>query len=199
MTIPWLMNCPHTDDGWCLDCVADLGDKYQNLKQATHPSVGPYRFAQAIAEGIHGFKLQIVLDELERVKADRDRLRDLAPGAPTPFRDAALRFDGRAELLREIAADLLNAPSLPLWQVLDRLECLLEKGDRASKLVFRLRAKVSKLSAREGNVRRVVELLERAADKLNLKVFFGGSPDIPGLHDLRTALALLKTGIEEGR
>ena len=23
MTIPWLMNCGHNDDGWCLDCVKE--------------------------------------------------------------------------------------------------------------------------------------------------------------------------------
>jgi hypothetical protein len=25
MTIPYLMNCPHSGDGWCLECVAALG------------------------------------------------------------------------------------------------------------------------------------------------------------------------------
>jgi hypothetical protein len=25
MTIPWLMNCPHSETGWCLDCVRQLG------------------------------------------------------------------------------------------------------------------------------------------------------------------------------
>ena len=25
MTIPHLMNCPHTDSGWCAECVAGLG------------------------------------------------------------------------------------------------------------------------------------------------------------------------------
>lgn len=24
MTIPTLMNCPHSEDGWCLDCVKTL-------------------------------------------------------------------------------------------------------------------------------------------------------------------------------
>jgi hypothetical protein len=26
MTVPWLMNCPHDDKGWCLDCVVALGN-----------------------------------------------------------------------------------------------------------------------------------------------------------------------------
>lgn len=24
MTIPWLMNCEHMPDGWCLECVIEL-------------------------------------------------------------------------------------------------------------------------------------------------------------------------------
>ena len=27
MTMPHLMNCDHSDDGWCLDCVKELHDK----------------------------------------------------------------------------------------------------------------------------------------------------------------------------
>lgn len=27
MTIPYLMNCPHSDDGWCLACVKALGEE----------------------------------------------------------------------------------------------------------------------------------------------------------------------------
>lgn len=24
MTIPWLMNCSHSPDGWCLECVGEM-------------------------------------------------------------------------------------------------------------------------------------------------------------------------------
>lgn len=34
MTVPHLMNCPHNDDGWCLDCVADLGNQSWKLREA---------------------------------------------------------------------------------------------------------------------------------------------------------------------
>ena len=27
MTVPHLMNCPHTDSGWCNECVAELGNE----------------------------------------------------------------------------------------------------------------------------------------------------------------------------
>lgn len=32
MTVPHLMNCPHSDEGWCLDCVAALGNKNWELR-----------------------------------------------------------------------------------------------------------------------------------------------------------------------
>lgn len=32
MTIPWLMNCPHGDEGWCLECVRQMGEELAHLK-----------------------------------------------------------------------------------------------------------------------------------------------------------------------
>ena len=38
MTVPYLMNCPHSDDSWCLECVKNLGEKSERdtalLRQA---------------------------------------------------------------------------------------------------------------------------------------------------------------------
>ena len=31
MTMPHLMNCPHSSDGWCLDCVKAMHDEYETL------------------------------------------------------------------------------------------------------------------------------------------------------------------------
>ena len=31
MTVPHLMNCPHTYEGWCLDCVVKLGNENWRL------------------------------------------------------------------------------------------------------------------------------------------------------------------------
>jgi hypothetical protein len=33
MTIPWLMNCSHMDDGWCLDCTKELGERVWKLEE----------------------------------------------------------------------------------------------------------------------------------------------------------------------
>ena len=32
MTVPHLIKCPHADDGWCANCVADLGNENGKLK-----------------------------------------------------------------------------------------------------------------------------------------------------------------------
>lgn len=33
MTMPHLMNCPHSPDGWCLDCVKELWDEKDKLEK----------------------------------------------------------------------------------------------------------------------------------------------------------------------
>lgn len=33
MTMPHLMNCPHDESGWCLDCVAELGNEAMDLRK----------------------------------------------------------------------------------------------------------------------------------------------------------------------
>jgi hypothetical protein len=33
MTIPHLMNCAHTDDGWCAECVMKLGNERDELRE----------------------------------------------------------------------------------------------------------------------------------------------------------------------
>ena len=34
MTMPHLMNCDHSEDGWCLDCVKQLWDEKQFVVEA---------------------------------------------------------------------------------------------------------------------------------------------------------------------
>ena len=33
MTMPRLMNCPHMNDGWCLDCVAKQWEELQAMRK----------------------------------------------------------------------------------------------------------------------------------------------------------------------
>lgn len=32
MTIPWMMNCSHMEEGWCLDCTSELGNELWKLQ-----------------------------------------------------------------------------------------------------------------------------------------------------------------------
>lgn len=41
MTIPWLMNCPHSSDSWCLPCVREMGEELSALKAARAEVVAP--------------------------------------------------------------------------------------------------------------------------------------------------------------
>jgi hypothetical protein len=34
MTMPHLMNCPHSAEGWCLECVAILGNEAIELRRS---------------------------------------------------------------------------------------------------------------------------------------------------------------------
>jgi hypothetical protein len=33
MTIPWMMNCPHSGEGWCLECATKLGEERNELNR----------------------------------------------------------------------------------------------------------------------------------------------------------------------
>jgi len=33
MTIPWMMNCPHDDEGWCLPCASELGEEMSKYRR----------------------------------------------------------------------------------------------------------------------------------------------------------------------
>jgi len=30
--MPWKQNCPHTDNGWCVQCVSRLGDAIEDYR-----------------------------------------------------------------------------------------------------------------------------------------------------------------------
>lgn len=39
MTMPHLMNCPHSEDGWCLDCVKELWEDGTTIELSRQLSV----------------------------------------------------------------------------------------------------------------------------------------------------------------
>lgn len=51
MTVPHLMNCPHSDDGWCLDCVVRLSEENRVLRERVAVMEGTIRLVlQAMNE-----------------------------------------------------------------------------------------------------------------------------------------------------
>lgn len=34
MTIPYMTNCSHSEDGWCLECVSEMGREWQEMRDA---------------------------------------------------------------------------------------------------------------------------------------------------------------------
>jgi hypothetical protein len=48
MTIPYLMNCPHSDDSWCLECVKELGEKSERDTALLRQALEALREARAV-------------------------------------------------------------------------------------------------------------------------------------------------------
>ena len=42
MTIPWMMNCAHSETGWCLECVVKLGNSHAELIAAARKLLKNY-------------------------------------------------------------------------------------------------------------------------------------------------------------
>ena len=95
MTMPHLMNCSHSEDGWCLACVKELNDEAEDYANRAHAaedalrsiacflSVGGYNaptvdaalFEKKIREGIDAI-LRVELAEANQMKSDlRDAIR----------------------------------------------------------------------------------------------------------------------------
>ena len=62
MTIPHLMNCSHSGDGWCLDCVAELQSNED--QKCCHCRGSHYKHAVCI-RCIH-FHVLAMINELEK-------------------------------------------------------------------------------------------------------------------------------------
>lgn len=77
MTIPWLMNCDHKDDGWCVGCVASLGNEAAELRRFALNAVSTAQESRDAKTG-----LEQILLMAERVLTpssfERDAESDLA-------------------------------------------------------------------------------------------------------------------------
>lgn len=64
MTVPHLMNCPHSDDGWCLACVVELGSERDQLRDVLH------RIGDVAHDASTGPAVPDVLWEIRRMAYD---------------------------------------------------------------------------------------------------------------------------------
>jgi hypothetical protein len=78
MTIPHLMNCPHSPDGWCLSCARELGDYAEEcraeLRKARDFIRGDMlpRFKDAMLAGISATLAKTTSPEIGQRQSDPD-------------------------------------------------------------------------------------------------------------------------------
>lgn len=107
MTIPFMMNCSHQSDGWCLECLGEHYKEYESLRQ---------QLADVIAERD---RLRSRLEQLSQVLIDfTDRNADLC-------RELAMIEDERDRL----RAELLQQPPTLEWlrETFGEPSCVYEK------------------------------------------------------------------------
>jgi len=71
MTIPYLMNCSHSPDGWCLDCVKELGENNAALEDVFRELRKKW-FDMEIREYPHERVWETEDDETWRVRRNRE-------------------------------------------------------------------------------------------------------------------------------
>lgn len=59
MTDPMQHNCPHSDDGWCLDCVGELRRERDEAKSSTSDSL--QRIANALEKIVDDGCLRVIV------------------------------------------------------------------------------------------------------------------------------------------
>lgn len=68
MTIPWLENCPHSGDAWCLSCVAELGKRLERAGSTTFALARlSGRFSELVSDLEDEPDYQRAIDELRKV------------------------------------------------------------------------------------------------------------------------------------
>jgi hypothetical protein len=80
MTMPHLMNCPHSGDGWCLDCVGKLNSEFTEEKAIVNriwAQLGITNYEQAGGKSIYG----LIADLQNEVKVLRAERGELPPDA----------------------------------------------------------------------------------------------------------------------
>ena len=81
MTIPKLMNCPHSGDGWCLECLRELDDQSRALLERARDELR--QLSQKMRNSPHGrcgtfelYTVQVSEQEIERLDETLTAIND---------------------------------------------------------------------------------------------------------------------------
>lgn len=101
MTMPHMMNCAHSEDGWCLSCVANMPLDQRVLTMCD---------VQTVSEAMRERELNKLRADLATVTAERDRLALLQ-------QEAIANEIDRDEELQELRARLAEYENAPVVAV----------------------------------------------------------------------------------
>lgn len=138
MTIPFMMNCSHQSDGWCLECLGEHYKEYESLRQQLADVIAERDRLRSRLEQLS----QVLIDftdrnadlcrELAMIEDERDRLRaELLQQPPTlewlrEMFGEPNDFDGKSLLwLSSVGEDAVR-----YFEPLKRVEILTQTNDR---------------------------------------------------------------------
>jgi len=87
MTMPHLMNCLHSEDGWCLDCVKELWEEGTTIELSRQLSVSVNGHKELLGEVVSITPVSVECPVHEVMSINSDGTRHFAPGdVTTEFR-----------------------------------------------------------------------------------------------------------------
>lgn len=100
MTMPYLMNCQHQEDGWCLPCVKHLWEDLEELNSKYHLKLD--RIAA---------QHDLIVNQSATISRLRVGLKEIAESGRLPLRMTTDTV--QSDRLREKARELLEATEQP--------------------------------------------------------------------------------------
>ena len=79
MTMPHLMNCPHSEDGWCLSCVKELWDEGKTIELSRQLNVSVNGHSMSFGEVVSIEPISMNRPVHEVMGNGADSIRHFAP------------------------------------------------------------------------------------------------------------------------
>ena len=80
MTMPHLMNCSHSETGWCLDCVKELWEEGATIELSRQLSVSVNGHKESVGEVVSVVPVSVTCPVHEVMNINSDGTRQFAPG-----------------------------------------------------------------------------------------------------------------------